>query len=132
VLAGGLFFALTTPSNEVRMIPNLAAFYILLVTLFLYLFTLLILIPNRRLLYLPHAVDCLAEIFSFLHNSQMLDDSAFRAPRTPEDLKMRLISVREGCREERYEFGVHQGRNGREWTGIERTGRDGYRKQAFI
>ena len=70
VLAGGLFFALTTPSNEVRMVPNLPAFYILLAFLILYLVCLLILIPNRRLLHLPHATDCLAEIFSFVYNSQ--------------------------------------------------------------
>jgi hypothetical protein len=129
VLAGGIFFPLTTPSGEVRMIPNLPAFYITLTVLTLYLVGLLILIPNRRLLHLPHGVDCLAEIFSFVYNSQMLEDAAFRAPRTQADLVARLMSVRTGGREARYEYGVHQGRDGREWVGIERVGRDGHRRQ---
>ena len=131
ILAGGLFFPLTTPYDEVRMIPNLPAFYIILAILILYLVGLLILIPNRRHLHLPHAVDCLAEIFSFLYNSQMLDDAAFRAPRTQADLVTRLMSVRAGGREAKYEFGVHQGRDGRGWMGVERVGRDGHRKQTF-
>jgi hypothetical protein len=131
VLTGGLFFPLTTPSNDVRMIPNLPAFYIILAILVLYLLGLLILIPNRHLLHLPHAVDCLAEIFSFVYNSQMLDDAAFRAPRTQADLVTRLMSVRTGGHEARYEFGLHRGRNGREWMGIERLGRDGHRRQGF-
>ena len=131
ILAGGLFFALTTPYDEVRMIPNLPAFYIILAVLILYLLALLILIPSRRLLHLPHSVDCLAEIFSFVYNSQMLDDAAFRAPKTQADLVTRLMSVRVGGREARYEFGVHQGRDGREWMGIERVGRDGHRQQMF-
>ena len=131
VLAGGLFFPLTTPSNEVRMIPNLPAFYVILAILILYLLGLLILIPNRRLLHLPHAVDCLAEIFSFLYNSQMLDDAAFRAPRSQASLVTRVLSVRVGGRAARYEFGVHRGRNGREWMGVERIGRDGHRRQDF-
>jgi hypothetical protein len=131
VLTGGLFFALTTPSDEVRMIPNLPAFYILLAILMLYLLGLLLLIPNRRLLHLPHAINCLAEIFSFVYNSQMLDDAAFRAPRTQADLVTRLMSVRAGGREARYEFGVHQGRDGSKWMGIERVGRDGHRQQMF-
>ena len=131
VLAGGLFFALTTPSNEVRMIPNLPAFYILLTSLILYFIGLLILIPNRRLLHLPHGVDCLAEIFSFVYNSQMLDDAALRAPRTQADLATRLLSVRTNEQEARYEFGVHQGRDGKQWMGVERMGRDGHRRQIF-
>jgi hypothetical protein len=130
ILGGGLFFPLTT-HNEVLMVPNLPAFYILLTTLILYLIGLLLLVPKRRLLHLPHAVDCLAEIFSFVHNSQMLDDAAFRAPRSKADLVTRLMSVRAGGREARYEFGVHQGRDGSEWMGIERVGRDGHRNQHF-
>ena len=131
VLAGGVFFPLTTPSNDVRMIPNLPAFYITLTVLVLYLLGLLLLIPNRRLLHLPHGVDCLAEIFSFVYNSQMLDDAAFRAPRTQTDLVTKLMSLRTGGREARYEFGVHQGRDGKEWMGVERIGRDGHRRQTF-
>ena len=131
VLAGGLFFALTTPSNEVRMIPSLPAFYVILAILILYLFGLLSLIPNRNNMHLPHAVDCLAEIISFLYNGQMLDDAAFRASRTQADLVTRLMSARVGGREARYEFGIHRGRDGREWMGVERLGRDGHRRQDY-
>jgi hypothetical protein len=113
------------------MIPNLPAFYILLAVLILYLLGLLFLIPNRRLMHAPHAVDCLAEIFSFIYNSQMLDDATFRAPRTQADLVTRLMSMRAGGREARYEFGVHQGRDRRQWMGVERIGRDGHRQQMF-
>jgi hypothetical protein len=125
VLAGGLFFPLTTPSNEVRMIPNLPSFYILLTLLILYLIGLLILIPNRYQMHLPHSVDCLAEIISFVYNSGMLADAAFRALRTKPDLVTRLTALSARGQEHRYAFGVFRGRNGKESLGIERIGRRG-------
>lgn len=131
VLAGGLFFALTTPSDEVRMIPNLPAFYITLTLLILYLVALLVLIPNRQRMHLPHAVDCLAEIFSFVYNGQMLDDASFRAPRTRQDLVTRLLSMREGGKVPRYKFGYNEGRDKREWIGIERSRPNLYLRHVF-
>ena len=125
VLAGGLFFPLTTPSHEVRMIPNMPSFYIILAILVLYLIGLLILIPNRHQMHLPHGVDCLAEIFSFLYSSGILDDAAFRAPQSKADLVTRLMAVYTGGQESRFAFGVFRGRNGLQCLGIEKLGRRG-------
>lgn len=124
VLAGGIFFPLTV-SREVRMMPNLPSFYIVLVLLVFYLIGLVTVIPNRYQMRLPHGVDCLAEIFSFVHNSGILTDAAFRAPRTKEDLVSRLTALSSVGRQARYAFGVYRGRNGKESLGIERIGRRG-------
>ncbi|KAE8444342.1 hypothetical protein EG329_000652 [Mollisiaceae sp. DMI_Dod_QoI] len=125
ILAGGLFFPLTTPSNTVRMIPNLPSFYIILALLILYLFGLISLIPNRHALHLPHGVDCLAEILSFVYSSQILDDAAFRAPKSKADLATRLMATKVRGERNRYAFGVYRGRNGQESLGVERLGRRG-------
>jgi hypothetical protein len=125
ILAGGLFFPLTVPSGEVRMIPNLPSFYLILTLLILYLLALLFLLPARSQMHLPHDVSCLAEIFSFVHNSGMLDDAAFRAPRTKADLVTRLMAASAHGVEKRYAFGIYRGRNERECLGIERLGRRG-------
>jgi hypothetical protein len=124
LLAGGLFFPLTI-SNDVRMMPNLPSFYILLAVLILYLIGLLILIPNRHQMRLPHSVDCLAEIFSFVYNSGILTDAAFNSPPTKSDLITRLMALSATGYESRYAFGIYRGRNGKESLGIERIGRRG-------
>jgi hypothetical protein len=125
VLAGGVFFPLTTPSGEVRMIPSLGAFYVILAILIMYLIGLLILIPGRFAMHLPHGIDCLAEIFSFVYNSLILNDAAFRTPRSKADLVTRLMALKTTGDFNRYAFGVYRGRNGRESLGIERLGRKG-------
>jgi hypothetical protein len=125
VLAGGVFFPLTTKSEGVRIIPNLPSFYIVLTILLLYLIALLILVPSRYQMHLPHSVDCLAEIFSFVYNSGILTDAAFRAPRSKQDLVTRLTALSAAGHEARYAFGVYRGRNGKESLGIERIGRRG-------
>ncbi|PQE15075.1 phosphoribosylaminoimidazole-succinocarboxamide synthase protein [Rutstroemia sp. NJR-2017a BVV2] len=127
VLAGGIFFPLTTPSGEVRMLPNLSSFYVCLVVLIIYFLTLLLLLPSRKNMYLPHKVDCPAEIISFVHSSRLLDDAAFRAPRSKADLITRLMSISEHFRggEARFALGVGFGRGGKEVLGIERLGRRG-------
>lgn len=125
ILAGGIFFPLTTPANEVRMIPNLPAFYICLTLLVLYLLGLLSLVPNRRLMHLPHDVDCLAEIISFVHGSRILDDAAFRAPRSKADLSTRLMAAHADGRDARYAFGSFVTNYGKECFGIEKIGRQG-------
>ncbi|RFU28155.1 hypothetical protein B7463_g8186, partial [Scytalidium lignicola] len=94
ILAGGFLFPLTTPANTVRMIPNLPSFYILLSLLVLYLFGLLLLIPNRRQMYLPHGTDCLAEIISFMYGSKMLDDALFRSLKSRSDMVTRLLAAK--------------------------------------
>ncbi|TGO38275.1 hypothetical protein BHYA_0078g00270 [Botrytis hyacinthi] len=127
ILAGGLFFPLTVTSGEVRMLPNLPSFYILLAFLIVYFLTLLLTIPQRRTMHLPHPVDCLAEIISFVHSSNILDDAAFSAPRSKIDLVTRLVSTSSDFKGEgaKYAFGVGMGRGGKEGLGIERLGRRG-------
>lgn len=125
ILAGGLFFPLTVASGAVRMIPNLSAFYVILALLVLYLIGFLILIPGRFKMQLPHGVDCLAEIFSFVWSSQMLDDAQFRAPRSKADLTTRLMARKAKGDVNKYAFGVYRGSNARESLGIERLGRRG-------
>ncbi|KAL2065742.1 hypothetical protein VTL71DRAFT_3412 [Oculimacula yallundae] len=131
VLAGGLFFPLVTPTLEVRMIPNLPSFYIILALLVLYLLALLLILPRRYEMHLPHGVSCLAEIFSFVHASRILDDAAFHEPKSKKDLVARLTgektrspSGRRGERN-RFAFGVYEGRAGHECLGVERLGRRG-------
>lgn len=125
VLAGGIFFPLTIPSGAVRMIPSLGAFYTVLAMLILYFIGILMLIPGRFAMHIPHPVDCLAEIFSFVHSSQMLNDASFSALRTKADLNTRLMAPKKDGSANRYAFGVYRGRNGREFLGIDKLGRRG-------
>lgn len=123
ILAGGVFFPLITlPSITLLMFPNAPAFYIMFTLLILYLIGLFIPIANRNLMRLPHQVENLAEIISFLHNSPLLDDAAFRAPRSKADLVTRLTSSEP---EMRFAFGWFVGRDGRETLGVDRIGRRG-------
>jgi hypothetical protein len=128
-ISGGIFFPLTTPTDEVRMIPNLPAFYICITLLILYLMGLFALVPNRRLMHLPHDVDCLAEIISFVHDSRILEDAAFRSPRSKADLSTRLMAAQADGRDARYAFGSYIGRHGKTCFGIEKLGRPDVRIQ---
>ncbi|QSZ32339.1 hypothetical protein DSL72_001913 [Monilinia vaccinii-corymbosi] len=129
ILGGGMFFPLTVAA-EVRMLPNLPAFYTCLAGLTIYFLALLLVVPKRKTMRLPHAVDCLAEVISFVHSSNVLDDASFHAPASKADLVTRLVSTssssfcsgREGAR---YVFGVGFGRRGKETLGVERLGRSG-------
>lgn len=136
ILAGGLFFPLQT-TEGIRMLPNLPAFYLLLVLLFFYVGGLVLLLSGRAAMRMPHGTSCLAEIFSFFYNSCVLDDAAFSAVVSKEDLVRRLTAVRtvrwqaggatgrgEG-KEARYVFGVFRGRNERCSLGVEKLGRRG-------
>jgi hypothetical protein len=126
ILSGGLFFALTSPStNEARMYPNMPAFYICIVLLALYVLALFSLIPRRRLMHLPHEVGCLAEIFSFVYASRMLEDASFRAPRSRADLVTRLMITQDNGQHATYGFGAFRGRQGKECLGIDKLGRPG-------
>lgn len=123
ILAGGVFFPLTAlPSFTLLVFPNIPAFYIMLTLLILYLIGLFIPISQRNLMRLPHQVENLAEIISFLHNSPILDDAAFRAPRSKADLATRLTSAEP---EMRFAFGWFIGRDGGETLGLDRIGRRG-------
>lgn len=138
ILAGGLFFPIqeTPTSSTVIMLPNLPAFYIILAILILCVIALIVLAISfirpvgRRRHRLPHPVDCLAEIISFLYASSLVHDAAFRDVRSKADLSSRLVGRRErgtggqrgkGGQEVRYAFGVFQGRDGRTHLGVERV-----------
>lgn len=125
VLAGGIFFPLKIQSSGICIMPNLPSFYVTLTILIVYFIALVALIPHRYQMRLPHSVDCPAEIFSFVYNSGILTDAAFRAPRTKQDLVMRLTAPSVAGHEGKYTFGVYRGRNGKESLGIERIGRRG-------
>lgn len=133
VLGGGLFFPLTAEAGDVRMFPNLPSFYVCLAILIIYVLALLALIPNRRPLKLPHGASCLAEIFSFAHASKLLDDAAFRAPRSKDDLRTRLTVTQEGHRHATmYGFGMYRGRYGKDCLGIDKLGRPGLARLSII
>jgi len=128
-ISGGIFFPLTTSTDEVSMIPNRPAFYICITLLILYMLGLFALVPNRRDMHLPHDVDCLAEIISFVHDSRILEDAAFRAPRSKADLSTRLMAAQADGRDARYAFGSYTGRHGKICFGIEKLGRPNVRIQ---
>ncbi|KAI1141166.1 hypothetical protein F5Y05DRAFT_300893 [Hypoxylon sp. FL0543] len=121
VLGGGLFMALTPPSGNVRMFPNVPAFAIILALLFLYAFGLICLVPNRKQFRLPHAVTCLAEIFSLCWDEQLRTDDAFNDVHhmvEPKDIQARLDLGRDWHRQGRWILST--GRNNDERLGIKR------------
>jgi hypothetical protein len=112
-LAGGLFMALTRIDRQVRMFPNVPVYGVLLALLFLYVGSIILLIPRRHQFRLPHAVSCLAEVISFCSAEGLTKDAAFRAVRSRDDLKTRLgVGGGADPREESYwYFGILPGKN---------------------
>lgn len=98
VLGGGMFMAFTRPDGQVRMFPNVPAFAIALALLVLYFLALVGMVPRRGAFRLPHAVDCLAEIISFLANKDLLADQAFKKCATKADM-LRQMGLAHGTRE---------------------------------
>lgn len=99
ILGGGFLVPLTAvPSGNLLMFSNFGAYYTILVLLgliFLVLLSIPIILLNRRTrmsMRLPHAVDCLAEMLSFLYASQLLDDATFKNVRGENDLRTRLLT----------------------------------------
>lgn len=136
VLAGGVFMAEYYPLDDaprVRMTADMSAYYLLTVILFFYTISFLIIWPTRRR-YLPHRIDTLADILSFVYQSGMLRDTTFRQPQSKADLVARLVTIPPGEGEAltggprkppRYAFGIYVGRDGREHLGIDRLQRPG-------
>lgn len=100
VLAGGLFMALTTTEEQVRMFPSMPVFGGLLAFLFLYVGNLVLLVPRRRQFLLPHPVSSVAAIASLCSAKDLVRDAAFRAVRSRRDLVLRLGAARDDPREE--------------------------------
>ncbi len=87
-LAGGLFMAITVSTGEVRMVPNMALYAVVLVLLVLCFTCIVTLLPNRQSFRLPHAVACIAEILSFCANDDLMQEPAFKNAHT----KMALVN----------------------------------------
>jgi hypothetical protein len=87
--------ALTDLDGEVRMFPNVPVFAIVLTLLVLYFLALVAMFPARQAFRLPHAVTCLAEIFSFLMNADLLGDEAFKDCRTRSEM-LRKVGLGSG------------------------------------
>ena len=90
ILAGGLFMALTDPSGQVRMFPNMPVFGVLLAFLSLYVGCLFLMLVRRSQFMLPHAVTSVAQIISLCSAKDLVQDAAFRSVRSRQDLEARL------------------------------------------
>lgn len=119
ILGGGLFTALTiSGTRNVRTFPSMPVYGVVLALLGLYVAALGLMLPNRGRYRLPHAVRCLAEIFSFVANDEIAgSDPAFRFPRDKTDMMGRLGAGRND--ESRWWFGVAAGRE--EVMGVRRV-----------
>ncbi|MCJ1381977.1 hypothetical protein MMC17_005089 [Xylographa soralifera] len=126
VLSGGLFTAeFNVPAQGVREVASMPAYYALVVFVLVYALSFLALWPEPTR-YLPHDIRSVGDIISFVYQSPMTSDGAFREPRTKTDLVTRLVSVPRGERDvPRYAFGVYVGRDGVEHLGIDRLQRPG-------
>ncbi|KAF2197742.1 hypothetical protein GQ43DRAFT_402394 [Delitschia confertaspora ATCC 74209] len=92
VLAGGCFWTQYYQSaGKVRVSADMPAYYALCVFLALYIIGLFALIPKRRRAALPHRSNSLAEIISWLYQSQILADRTFNRPQTKAELVARLM-----------------------------------------
>ena len=131
VLSGGIFAAQFFESdNQVRIVASMPAYYALVVFLAIYAFSFLCIWPGRKR-YLPHKISTLADIMSFLYQSPLLTDTAFRDVRTKADLVARLLVAdhkfdgEADGRSPKYAFGIYLGRDGMEHLGIDRLQRPG-------
>ena len=126
IIGGGIFTAeFNIPVQQVREVATMPAYYALVVFVIIYALSILALWPEPKR-YLPHDIRTVGDIISFVYQSQMTSDPAFREPRTKTDLVTSLLSVMPGEREiPRYAFGVYVGRDGMEHLGIDRLKRPG-------
>ncbi|KAH0548400.1 hypothetical protein GP486_007958, partial [Trichoglossum hirsutum] len=127
VLGGGVLWAEYFPeSGEIRVAGRMGAFYTLVVILGLYTLSFFTIWPRWKR-YLPHDVRTLAELISFVYQSPVLTEAAFRDPRSKTDLVTRLLSHAPGEKAPgRYAFGVYFGLDNREHLGIDRLQRRHY------
>ncbi|KID73571.1 uncharacterized protein G6M90_00g061000 [Metarhizium brunneum] len=112
ILAGGLFMALTAPTQQVRMFPSMPVYGVLVAFLVLYVGCASLLVPRRRQFHLPHGVTTVASLISFCTARDLYEDPAFRSVRSRKDLAARLGVGRKDAREESvWFFGVLAGRD---------------------
>jgi hypothetical protein len=92
ILAGGCFWTQYYPNTSVvRVAADLSAYYALCFFVTLYGLSILALLPGRRRAALPHRSSSLAEIISWVYQSQILSDRAFARPQTKPELVAKLM-----------------------------------------
>ena len=126
ILGGGIFTAqFVVSKQDVLMRACMPAYYALIVFTIIYALSFLVIWPTRKR-YLPHDIRTLADLISFVYQSPLLGDPAFRGPWTKIDLVTRLLGVPPGeTMKVRYGFGVYMGRDGKEHLGVDRLQREG-------
>ncbi|KIW25140.1 uncharacterized protein PV07_10804 [Cladophialophora immunda] len=158
VLAGGVFTAVFFSSdNQVRIVASLPGYIALSVLVTIYALSYLIIWPTRKR-YLPHSIDTIAALLSWLYASPLLGDVALQNIGTKSELIERLTGstitpaplTGDGELEEkgrrsrravrrlahdvgmRYAFGIFVGRDGKEHLGIDRLQRPGSREMLVV
>ena len=130
VLAGGVFTALYFVDDQaIRITGDMPAYYLLVVILAIYTFSFLMIWPTRRR-YLPHKINTISGMLSFIYQSSMLRDESLENLQSKPDLVGRLVSgsadeksLTGGMRIPKYTFGVYIGQDGKEHLGIDRIPR---------
>ncbi len=119
VLSGGVFTAqFFVATQDVRIAASMPGYEALVVFIVIYALSFLIIWPTRKR-YLPHAISTLGQLISFVYQSPLVSDDAFREPRTKVDLVTRLLNGENSS--PAYAFGVYVGNDGREHVGIHRA-----------
>ncbi|KIW96492.1 uncharacterized protein Z519_03561 [Cladophialophora bantiana CBS 173.52] len=158
VLAGGVFTAVFFSSdNQVRIVASMPGYIALCVLVTIYAFSYLFIWPTRKR-YLPHNIDTLAALLSWLYASPLLGDVALQNIGTKVELVERLTgspaiptsltgdaevdeksnrprrAVRRLAQDTgmRYAFGIFVGRDGKEHLGIDRLQRPGSREMLVV
>lgn len=136
VLAGGVFTAqlFRGAIEEVRIVASMPGYIALCVLTTIYALSYLTIWPTRKR-YLPHKIDTIADLLSFLYASPLLDEAGMANIRTKADLVARFVGAplgltgdgREKRPTARYAFGIYLGREGdrKEHLGIDRLSRPG-------
>ncbi|KAJ9608064.1 hypothetical protein H2200_007052 [Cladophialophora chaetospira] len=154
VLAGGVFTAvLFSSDNKVRMVASMPGYYALCVLVTIYALSYLLIWPTKKR-YLPHNINTIASLLSWLYASPLLGEVALQHVETKAELVERLTgskatpvaltgdrdSDEKGRRARRavrrleqgggvrYAFGIFTGRDGKEHLGIDRLQRPGSRE----
>ena len=126
ILGGGVFTAQFVVSlQDVRIAASMPGYYALVVFVIIYALSFLTIWPTRKR-HLPHNISTLGQLISFIYQSRLLADVAFREPRSKIDLVTKLLAV--PVSENRYAFGVYIGLDGKEHLGIDRLAASGSKK----
>ena len=126
VLGGGVFTAqFFEATQDVRIAASMPGYEALVVFLIAYALSFFIIWPTRKR-YLPHDISTLGQLISFIYQSPLLRDDAFREPKTKVDLVTRLLGPSRGEKSSpKYAFGIYLGNDAREHLGVDRLQRPG-------